>query len=180
MPKKSLILQANILPLVVAVAMNMASTAVSDRTSNEVLTKELVRAERIRKVRALEEFFEGYKSPLKDHSEKFVAVAEENGMDYRLLPAISCMESSCGKKLIEGSYNPFGWGIYGNNAIYFENYDKAIETVGKGIKQNYLDKGFDTPKKIAPIYTPPNHVNWLSGVTFFMEKIEQSTEYEGM
>ena len=122
--------------------------------------------------RKLEKFFESYKSPLVKHSETFVKVAEKYGLDYRLLPAISCIESSCGKKLIEGSYNPFGWGIYGSNAIFFKDYDEAIETVGMGLKANYLDKGFDTPQKIAPIYTPPNHMNWLSGVTFFMEKIE--------
>jgi len=85
------------------------------------------------------------------------------------------MESSCGKYLIEGSYNPFGWGIYGTNAIYFEDYDEAIETVGKGLKDNYLSRGFDTPQKIAPVYTPPNHVNWLNGVTYFMNSIENIT-----
>jgi len=180
MPKKSLFLQVNILPLVAVVAMNVVSSTISDRNNSEILSKELVRAEQVKKVRALEKFFDGYKSPLKEHSEKFVIVAEQHGMDYRLLPAISCMESSCGKQLIEGSYNPFGWGIYGNNAIYFENYDEAIETVGNGIKKNYLDKGFDTPQKIAPIYTPPNHRNWLSGVTFFMEKIEKSQPQSGI
>lgn len=176
MHKKSLFLQVNILPLVAAVVLNVASNSVSGGTDTSVLTKELVRAQEVKKVRALEKFFESYKSPLKAHSKTFVAVAEKYNMDYRLLPAISCMESSCGKNLIEGSYNPFGWGIYGSNAIYFKNYDEAIETVGKGIKANYIEKGFDTPQKIAPIYTPPNHGNWLSGVTFFMEKIEPNAD----
>jgi hypothetical protein len=176
MHNKSLFLQVNILPLVAAVAINIVSNTISDRNSVELLTKELVRAEQVNKVRMLEKFFEGYKSPLKAHSETFVLVAEKYGLDYRLLPAISCQESSCGKQLIEGSYNPFGWGIYGSNAIYFENYDEAIETVGKGLKENYLDKGFDTPQKIAPIYTPPSKGSWLYGVTFFMEKIEATPQ----
>jgi len=154
----------------------MASNSLSNQGKNELLAKELDRAQKIAKIRAVEKFFDAYKSPLKPHSKTFVEVAEKYGLDYRLLPAISCMESSCGKKLIEGSYNPFGWGIYGSNAIYFINYDEAIETVGKGLKTSYLDKGFDTPQKIAPIYTPPNHRNWLSGVTFFMEKIEPQIE----
>jgi hypothetical protein len=172
MPKKSLFLQVNILPIVAVVAINMVTNSVSNHTRAELLQKELIRAEQVNKIRKLEKFFQGYKSPLVSHSETFVKVAEKYGLDYRLLPAISCMESSCGKNLIEGSYNPFGWGIYGSNAIYFKNYDEAIDKVGKGLKVNYLDKGFDTPQKIAPIYTPPNHRNWLSGVTFFMEKIE--------
>lgn len=180
MRTKSLFLQVNILPLVAAVAINVASNAVSDRNSDAILTKELVRSQQINKVRALEKFFDKYKSPLKQHSETFVEVADKYGMDYRLLPAISCMESSCGKNLIEGSYNPFGWGIYGSHAIYFKDYDEAIETVAKGLKSNYLDKGFDTPQKIAPIYTPPNHRNWLSGVTFFMDKIEPVEAVNGI
>jgi len=174
MPKKSLFLQVNILPIVAVVAINMVSNSVSGHSRADLLEKELVRTQEINKVRKLEKFFQSYKSPLASHSETFIKVAKKYGLDYRLLPAISCMESSCGKKLIEGSFNPFGWGIYGSNAIYFKNYDEAIDMVGKGLKVNYLDKGFDTPQKIAPIYTPPNHRNWLSGVTFFMEKIESS------
>lgn len=121
---------------------------------------------------ALEDFFEEADSPLKDHAETFVEVADKYGLDYKLLPAISCIESSCGKKLIEGSYNPFGWGIYGENAVYFESWDDAIETVGKGIRENYVEKGYTTPEKIAPVYTPPNSIKWLYAVKSFMYKIE--------
>jgi hypothetical protein len=172
MPRNNPFLQVNVLPLVAVVAINIVSNSVSARNNEELLTKELIRSQQINKIRKVEKFFESYKSPLVKHSGTFVKVANKYGLDYRLLPAISCMESSCGKKLIEGSYNPFGWGIYGSSAIFFKGYDEAIETVGKGLKTNYLDKGFDTPQKIAPIYTPPNHINWLSGVVFFMERIE--------
>ena len=82
------------------------------------------------------------------------------------------MESTCGKFLIEGSYNPFGWGIYGKNAIYFKSYDEAIETVAKGIRDNYASRGLNTPEKIAPVYTPPNYVNWRNGVNYFISRID--------
>jgi hypothetical protein len=128
------------------------------------------------RVKSLELFFSKFNSPLKPHSDTFVEVADKYGLDYRLLPAIACMESTCGKYLIPGTYNPFGWGIYGTNYISFDNYEQAIDTVGKGLKDNYLSRGFDTPAKIAPIYTPPRHQHWLSGVTWFMNKIDEAAK----
>lgn len=175
MTKKSLLLQVNILPFVLVYLVTAASNASIQNKQNEVsvsgLDREIQRSRKER-VEALENFFDEFKSPLKANAETFVDVADKYNMDYKLLPAISCMESSCGKKLIEGSYNPFGWGIYGNNAIYFESYDEAIETVAKGISTNYIAKGLNTPEKIAPVYTPPNYVNWRNGVTYFINKID--------
>lgn len=127
---------------------------------------------KVDRVEVLEDFFSKYKSPLKENAKKFVEVADKYGMDYRLLPAISCMESTCGKHLLEGTYNPFGWGIYGKNFIAFESYDKAIEKVGEGIHKNYIARGFDTVSEIAPIYTPPNSHNWAKGVNWFSNQID--------
>ena len=170
MRNKNTILQVNILPIVVAYVIGSAiNYSATDKVANTVLAQNM---EKNVKVVKLEEFFDKYNSPLKSHSQDFVDTAEKYGLDYKLLPAIACMESSCGKNLIQESYNPFGWGIYGNQAIYFKDYTEAIDTVGKGISENYVAKGYDTPEEIAPIYTPPNHVKWLSGVRFFINEIE--------
>ena len=126
---------------------------------------------RVDRVASLEKFFEKYKSPLIGSASTFVAVADLYDIDYRLLPSISCMESTCGKFLIEGSYNPFGWGIHGNNFIAFNSYDEAIQVVGEGLNKGYFSKGFDTIEEIAPIYTPPNPHNWARGVRFFSNQI---------
>jgi len=142
-------------------------------SSNAEISVE-IEYEKIDRVKSLEVFFEKYNSPLKENAEKFVEVSDQYQIDYRLLPSISCMESTCGKFLIEGSYNPFGWGIYGDNAIYFEDYNEAIETVGEGLAKNYFQKGRDTVEEIAPVYTPPNHVNWKNGANYFIDKIEDS------
>ena len=175
MPKKSLVLQVNIVPLVLAFLIATTSNTAARPTQNEVsvadLDKQLIQSRKER-INALKGFFADAKSPLKANAETFVDIADKYNLDYKLLPAIACMESSCAKKLIEGSFNPFGWGIYGRNAIYFKNYDEAIETVAKGIREKYVEKGFNTPEKIAPIYTPPNYVNWRNGVTYFMNKID--------
>ena len=133
------------------------------------------------KIEVLEKFFEKYNSPLKGHASTFVETADKYNIDYKLLPAISCMESTCGKRMIPNTYNPFGWGIYGDNYISFKSFDEAIKTVGDGLNKGYFSKGLNTVAKIAPVYTPPNSYNWRNGVTFFMndmEKIEKEHKKE--
>ena len=170
---KNIVLKLNTLPLIaLLIVVNIINGPKPDNLAKlQDLDSKIVESRESR-VKALESFFTEVNSPLKPHSETFVDVADKYGLDYKLLPAISCIESSCVIKLIEGSYNPFGWGIYGNNAIYFESYDEAIEVVGKGIRENYIKRGYNTPEKMAPIYTPPNSANWLYAVKTFMYKID--------
>lgn len=126
---------------------------------------------KVDRVAALEKFFDKYKSPLRGHAKTFVEVADKYGIDYTLLPSISCQESTCAKFLIEGTYNPFGWGIYGNNFIAFESYDEAIQEVGKGLYKGYFSRGLDELHEIAPVYTPPSNGSWYRGVTYFSNQI---------
>ena len=130
--------------------------------------------EKVEREEKLKRFLEKYNSPLVENADTFVEVADEYGMDYRMLPAIACLESGCGKALIEGSYNPFGWGVYGDNYIAFDDYDHAIQEVGKGLYEGYILKGADTVEKIAPIYNPPHYMKWQGDIRFFMDKIENS------
>lgn len=127
----------------------------------------------VNRVEVLEKFFKKYDSPLAESADTFVAVADRYDMDYRLLPAISCLESGCGKVLIPGTYNAWGWGIYGDQYIGFESWEHGIEEVGKGIYHGYVLKGIDTPAKMAPIYTPPRPQHWLNGVTHFMSQMDE-------
>lgn len=174
MSKKTHSLYIRILPFLVLFVVSATLNIVSGNREKEVVegfSQENEEKLREDKVEALENFFGYFNSPLVENAGTFVDVANKYGLDYKLLPAIACMESSCGIKLIEGSYNPFGWGIYGKNAIYFDSYDQAIETVAKGISEKYVARGLDTPEKIAPVYTPPNSINWRNGVNFFIGKI---------
>lgn len=121
----------------------------------------------------LKAFFQKYHSPLENNTETFVKVADQYGIDYRLLPAISCLESGCGKQMPYQSYNPFGWGVYGGNYISFANFDEAIEKVGEGLNKGYFSKGANTVEKIAPIYNPPNPIKWGGNIKMYMNMIEK-------
>jgi hypothetical protein len=175
MSKKTLKLHLNTLPFMAIFAVSTVFVRMPEKQPEEIPVGFIgneIDTGKEDKILALEAFFEKQKSPLLENAETFVEVAEKYDLDYRLLPAIACMESSCGKRLIQGSYNPFGWGVHGNSAIYFKSFDEAIETVGKGIHEKYVSRGLDTPEKMAPVYTPPNSVNWKNGVNFFIGKIE--------
>lgn len=106
-------------------------------------------------------------SPLIDHAGEFIKAADKYEIDWRLMPAIAGLESSFGKRLIQGYFNPFGWagGYY-----RFEGWDEAIYHVGRFLREKYYDYGWDTPEKIGPVYAPPNP-RWGSLVTSVMNKI---------
>jgi hypothetical protein len=175
MSRKTLKIHLNTLPFMAVFALSTALVRMPEKRPEEIPMTFIgneIDTGKEDKVNALKEFFEKQNSPLLENAKTFVDVAEKYNLDYRLLPAIACMESSCGKRLIPGSYNPFGWGIYGNNAIHFKSFDDAIETVGKGIHEKYVSRGLETPEEMAPVYTPPNPVKWKNGVNFFIGKIE--------
>ncbi len=120
----------------------------------------------------LKSFFRKYNSPLYDSAETIVRVSDQYQFDYRLLPAISMQESNLCKYIPDNSYNCWGWGIYGDVVTRFSSYDEAIETVAKGIKQEYIDKGLLTASAIMEKYTPSSKGSWAHGVNTFLKALE--------
>lgn len=140
-----------------------------EKTKTEILTE--FKTEDIR-VANLKYFFRRYESVLYDKSEYIVKMADQYKLDYRLIPAIAMQESGLCKHIYEGSYNCWGWGIYGNKVTRFSSYEEAIETISRGLKKNYIDKGLITPEDIMRKYTPPSTGSWAFGVNFFLKIIE--------
>lgn len=166
---KNIILISLTLTLIVLAAFSPSQVVNAEEPKN--MSYEIGYAQ-VDRVEVLEKFFIKFDSPLAESAETFVQVADQYKIDYSLLPSIACQESTCGKFLIEGTYNPFGWGIYGDNYISFESYDHAIWEVGKGLHEGYFSRGYDTLSEIAPIYTPPSNGSWYKGVTWFTNQIE--------
>jgi len=120
----------------------------------------------------LKRFFRKYNSPLYDHAEVVVNTADKFDFDYRLLPAIAMQESGLCRVIPNDSHNCWGWGIYGTTVTRFESYPVAIETVSKGIKTHYIDKGLSTPEQIMAKYTPSSNGSWARGVNQFINALE--------
>lgn len=116
----------------------------------------------------LQNFLTKYNSPFAYLAWEMVQTADKYSIDYRLLPAISGVESSFGKRIPKGSFNAYGWN--GGN-YYFDSWENSFEVVLKALKEKYFNRGLNTPNKISPVYCPPNPA-WGNKVNFFMEKIE--------
>lgn len=119
----------------------------------------------------LKAYLEKHNSILAEHAETFVNVADKYGMDYRIMPAISGVESTFAKQYIPETHNPFGWG---SGYIYYTSFDEAIEALGKGLYNGYVSKGRDTVEKIAPVYNPPHPDTWARNVNYFMGQISET------
>lgn len=124
------------------------------------------------RVANLKRFFRKYNSPLYDHAEFIVNTADKYKFDYRLLPAIAMQESGLCRVIPNDSHNCWGWGIYGSTVTRFDSYPDAVETVSKGIKTHYIDKGLTTTEQIMAKYTPSSNGSWARGVNQFIQALE--------
>jgi len=124
------------------------------------------------RVKILESFLNKYSSPLAAYAKDFIDNADFYGLDWRLVASISGVESTFGKHIPYNSYNGWGWGIYGNNVIYFSSWEEGIETVSKGLRINYINKWKATNVyEIGRIYAASPR--WASNVNYFIEKISE-------
>lgn len=124
------------------------------------------------RVKILKTYLERYNSPLSEMAPVFVAEADKNNIDWRLVASIAGLESTFGKHIPYQSYNAWGWGIYGDNTHSFESWEDGIATISKGLRTNYMDKwgAGDDIYKIGKIYAASP--TWAQRVEFFMNQID--------
>ena len=121
----------------------------------------------------LRQYLERYNSPLVEHADLLVEVADENGFDFRWMVAIAQQESNLCKKIPYNSYNCWGWGIYGDKVTRVASYDQAIRKIAPQFKKKFLVKGANTnPEEVMKSYTPPSKGSWAFGVNQFMREME--------
>ena len=123
----------------------------------------------------IHDFLLNYDSPLAPYARDFVETSDRYGLDFRLLPAIAMQESNAGLKIPDSSHNAWGFGVYGDEALGFKNWETAIDTVGRELKAEYIDKGFITPQQIMYKYTPQSIEKggpWAKSVEYFMTEMQ--------
>jgi hypothetical protein len=109
---------------------------------------------------AIDAYFNKYDMPLVGTGMKMAKEADENGIDWRLLPAIAVRESTGGKNACDKvKNNPFGWA---SCKVGFDSIDQAIETIATNLGGNNPNtaKHYDnkTIKGILHAYNPPSVV----------------------
>ncbi|MBI4089698.1 MAG: glucosaminidase domain-containing protein [Candidatus Levybacteria bacterium] len=123
------------------------------------------------RVKILKEFLKQYNSPLVHFAPTFIETADRYNLDWKLVVAISGVESTFGREIPYESFNGWGWGIYGDNMIRFSSWKEGIETVSQGLRINYINKwGAQNVYEIGRFYAASP--TWASRVTYFMKSID--------
>lgn len=128
------------------------------------------------RAKILKDYLAQYNSPLQYQAQNFVDAADQNQLDWKLVAAISGVESTFGK-FIPGGYNAWGWGVYGNQALGFKSWKDGINTVSQGLRKNYFNKGLTDPYSINKAYAASPA--WGAKVTYFIQDMEKfAKEYD--
>ena len=112
---------------------------------------------------AIDAYFKAHDMPLEGYGMKMAKAADEEGLDWRLLPGISVVETSGGENLCKsskGKNNPFG---FGSCHIGFDSFDEAIDTVarhlGGDMESTALHYAGKNTEEILKEYNPPSIVH---------------------
>jgi len=123
------------------------------------------------RVQILHDYLERKHSPLAPYALTFVQEADKNNIDWRLVAAISGLESSFGVHIPSNSYNGWGYGVYGDNVRRFESWDDGISTVSKALRDDYMTKWkATTVPEIGRLYAASP--TWAVRVQYFLNDID--------
>ena len=129
-------------------------------------------------------FLERHNSPMKPYEyygARLVEIADQNGLDFRLMPAIAMQESQLCKAVNPGApHNCLGFGIHKRGTLDFESYEAGFERAAREIKERYVDIGLETPEQIMTKYTPssPNGA-WAEAIKQFMAEMRYDDRDKG-
>jgi hypothetical protein len=132
-----------------------------ESVKTETVSKVIVPDKRVIRIK---KYLSKRKAPLAKYAKEIVLYADKYKIDYRLVAAISVIESGGGKNTFR-KYNAWGWGKSG-----FDNWIDGIQTVSKGLSKYYA-KGLTTPKLISKYYCPPSANEWAKKVQSVMNQI---------
>ena len=132
----------------------------------------------------------GHNSPLQPYDywgRYFVEIADEYGLDFRLLPAIARKESTfCKSNSAKTYYNCFGYGVPSSgitDAGKFTSYQEGIRTVAAALKKNYLDQGLTDPVAIMRKYCPPSAEGsgaWSTNINQWLAEMRYDDKTSGL
>lgn len=120
----------------------------------------------------IQKYLEKYKSPLVPYSKLIFDLSKTYGFDYYWIVAIAQQESNLCKKIPDGSFNCWGYGIHKKGTLKFENYELALKSFAQYLKTEYFDKGLNTPELIMQKYCPSSNGSWAFGVRQFIEEMQ--------
>ena len=119
----------------------------------------------------LKRFLERYDSPLADESQTFVLEADKNHIDWKLLPAISGVESTFGQAVPPDCPNAWGYNIYDGHTRCFTDFKEAIQVISYDIRHVYMDQwGATDVYSLGHLYAASP--TWPQRVAMYMQQID--------
>ncbi|MCL5435936.1 MAG: hypothetical protein M1275_02550 [Patescibacteria group bacterium] len=114
----------------------------------------------------LNKFFDEYHCKQPNYAEHYLAASDKNGIDWRLLPAISIIESQCGKH--QRFSNWWGWN---SAATGFGSVDEGIDFVAGQLGSGRYYGGRTTLGKLRS-YNP--HPDYPQKVLTLMDDVDEN------
>lgn len=162
-----------VLTILVLVVISTSKPVISEKVEKETLDETISTKRVDPKTQILAGYLAKHNSPLQYHAQDFIDASNTYDLDWRLVAAISGVESTFGK-FIPGGYNGWGWGVYGKNALYFKSWRDGIFAVSQGLRENYVNKGLKDPYSMNRIYATSPQWGWK--VTYFMNDMQNFSD----
>lgn len=160
-----------LLILLILLGFTFGGFPVKNSEETKAVPDEIVAKQFDPRAQILADYFASYNSPLQYQAQDFIDASDTYNVDWKLVPAIAGVESTFGKHIPNGTYNGWGWGVYGNQALGFKSWRDGIFTVTEGLRKNYIDKGLTTPYTMNRVYAVSPAWGWK--VSFFMNDLEK-------
>lgn len=145
--------------LVAGVLLFASTTADATVDSRPALAAALSRPQKDPRIARLEKFFHLYRCPAPLYVTDYLRVADQNDLDYRLLPAISIRETQCG--VTEQNNNRLG---FHPDVAKFPTVLTGIEFIARRLAENPLYKGKSLEQKLFtynPFPAYPGEIQWI-------------------
>lgn len=107
----------------------------------------------------LQAFFRDANSPLHALAQDFLEAADRHGLDWRLLPSISLVETGCGRTAV--GKNIFGWD---SGRKQFASFRDAIQLVASRLGSSKLYRGKDLIHILATYNPRPEYAGLVRSV----------------
>jgi hypothetical protein len=102
----------------------------------------------------LEKFFKAYQCPAPYYIDDYLRAADAYAIDYRLLPAVSVRESTCGQ-YGEAVNNRWGWD---SARTEFDSVESGIDFIADRLSQSDYYQGKSTEQKLFTYNPNPRYV----------------------
>lgn len=115
----------------------------------------------------LKSFFQSHDCPAPYHIGEYLRAADVHSIDYRLLPALSVRESTCGR--YQRLNNFWGWDSARSG---FESVEKGIDAVARHLAEGRYYRGKTLKEKLS-LYNP--YPSYTGEVLSLMREIDKNS-----